>query len=428
MNYSDFSKWITSFHRFGIKLDLNRIKYLCKKLENPQNKYKTIHVAGTNGKGSVCTILESILRENHYKTGIYTSPHLECFQERIKVNNNKVSKEELTKIYGKIKPITDEIQKKNINPTYFEVTTAMAFEYFKQKNVDIAIIEVGLGGRYDATNIVKPVCSVITNVTLEHQNTLGKTMEEIAIQKSGIIKKETPVITAAEKKALNVIKKTAEQKKSPLIIINKKDWIRKTFSDKKQVFMIKTKNETYTIETKLLGNYQGENIALAINTIEQLKTKGINTSKKHIKNGIKNTYNPGRTQVIQKKPYIILDGAHNPEASKKLSSTIIKDFKYNRLILVIGILKDKNIKKILKNLIIISDEIILTQPNNKRAAEIEILEKTIKEIDENKKTISIKNVKKAISKAVEISKNDDLILITGSLYTVGDAKKIFKKQ
>lgn len=426
MNTTDFSKWINSFHRFGIKLDLNRIKHLCKKLENPQNKYKTIHVAGTNGKGSVCTLLESILRENHYKTGMYTSPHLECFEERIKVKNKKISKEELTKIYKKLKPITDEMQNKNINPTYFEVTTAMAFEYFKQKNVDTAVIEVGLGGKYDATNIVKPACSVITNVTLEHQNTLGKTIEEIAAQKAGIIKKETTVITAAEKKALKIIKKTAKSKNAPLIIVNKKDWKRNFFSDKKQIFTVKTKNENYEIETKLIGKYQGENIAIAINTVEHLKKQGIKISKKHIENGIKKTFNSGRTEIIQKNPYIIIDGAHNPEAVKKLTQTILNDFKYKKLILIIGILKDKDIKEILEPLVSIADEIIITKTDNKRAAATQLLEKIIIKIDPNKKTTSKENVKDAVLEGLNISKKEDLILITGSLYTVGESLKELK--
>lgn len=425
MNYKQSISWLDSHNQFVIKLGIERIRKILNKLDKPQNNYKTIHVAGTNGKGSVCQYISSILQKAGYKTGLYTSPHLIDFSERIKVNNKCISKEELTKIIKKIRPIIEEI--KNEKPTYFEITTAIAFEYFKQKKVDIGVIEVGLGGKYDATNIIKPMVSVITNVTLEHQNILGKTIEEIATQKAGIIKKETTVVTATKKTALNIIKKEALEKNSPLIIVSKKNWKRRFVSPQKQFFDIKTNHNNFEIETIILGEYQGENISICISAIEELQKQGMNITKKDIINGIKYVSNEARLEIIQSNPFIIIDGAHNVDAIKKLSKTITKDFNYNRIVLVFGILKDKNIKKILRILTPISDEIILTQPSINRSADGKYLESIVKKIDDNKKTIVIKNVEDAIKKSIILSSKKDLILITGSLHTAGEGLKYFKK-
>ena len=202
MTYEDFTNWLNSFHTFGVKLDLNRIKHICKKLNNPQKNYKIIHVGGTNGKGSVCRFIGSIISKSGYKTGVYTSPHLERFLERITIDNKEIKKEELTSIYKKIKPVVDDMIKKDNFPTYFEIVTAIAFLYFKIKKIDIAVIEVGLGGRFDATNIVKPVLSVISNVSMDHQDRLGKTIKKIAFEKAGIIKENIPVVTSARKRRI----------------------------------------------------------------------------------------------------------------------------------------------------------------------------------------------------------------------------------
>ncbi|MCK5636678.1 MAG: bifunctional folylpolyglutamate synthase/dihydrofolate synthase, partial [Thermoplasmatales archaeon] len=197
MNYEETIEWLYSFEKFGIKLGLERITHICKKLGNPQKNYKVIHVGGTNGKGSVCRFLQSILTLNGYKVGVYTSPHLQRFTERFIIDNNEMLKGDVVKLIEKIKPIIDDMLKKENTPTFFEIVTAMAFLCFKDKNVDFAIVEVGLGGRFDATNIVEPIVSVITNVSLEHQDRLGDKIDDIAFEKAGIIKDNIPVITGA---------------------------------------------------------------------------------------------------------------------------------------------------------------------------------------------------------------------------------------
>jgi len=206
MNYDDSINWLNNFQKFGIKLGLNRIKYIINELKNPHKDYKIIHVTGSNGKGSVCNYLSSILIESGYKVGKYTSPHLKNINERITINNKNISNSDFAKTTQKIKKIVEKMISKNEEPTYFEILTAISFEYFKNRRVDYAIIEVGLGGKYDATNIVNPIISIITNISLEHQNILGKKISDIAEQKAGIIKEKVPIFTAAKDKSLQIIK------------------------------------------------------------------------------------------------------------------------------------------------------------------------------------------------------------------------------
>ena len=369
MNYNCSIKWINSFQKFGIKLGLDRVKYILDELGNPHENYKIIHVGGSNGKGSVCNIIASILNESDYKVGIYTSPHLHDIKERIIVNNQIISNDEFANITKKIKPIIEKMKASREVPTYFEILTAISFQYFKEKKVDYAILEVGLGGKYDATNIVTPVISVITNVSLEHQNILGKNITQIAKQKGGIIKESTPIFTAAKNKSLEIIKKIANEKNAPIYIISNKNWIRLENTLEFQEFRITGLLKEYRVKTKLLGNYQGENITLAIKVLEYFQNHGIKINEDYIQQGIKKTINPGRMEIVNYDPIILLDGAHNPKGVKLLVETLKNDFKYNKLIFILGILKDKDIKSMMPSIISISDYIITTQSNNDRAIE-----------------------------------------------------------
>jgi len=427
MNYTDFSKWIKSFYRFGVKLDLDRIKYLCKKLDNPQNKYKTIHVAGTNGKGSVCRFLESVLYEDGYNVGVYTSPHIEDLTERITINKKKISKKEIVSASNIIKPFVNEMINNNDSPTFFEVFTAIAFKIFNDKNVDFAIVETGLGGRLDATNIVKPMVSVITNISLEHQNILGKNICDIAFEKAGIIKRNIPVVTAARDKSLNVIKKTSKEKKTSIKIVDRGSWEKIDGGNFFQTFKIKGEIKEYIVKTQMLGSFQGENISIAISTIEKLQMNGIYFSQESIINGIKNVNFPGRMEIISNNPTILLDGAHNISGINVLYDTIKNDFEYDKLIFVIGILSDKNIKNMLKILNELADHIVLTKSKNKRSCDPNDMKKILIDLS-FKNRISIKNkVDEAIIYAKKISKKNDMICVTGSLFTVGEARKYLKK-
>lgn len=418
MNFKESIDWLYGFEKFGVKLGLERITYLCKELRNPQENYQIIHVGGTNGKGSVCRYISSVLTYNGYKTGIYTSPHLQRFQERFVIDDQEISEQDVTDLVEKIKPI---VEKMKDPPTFFEIVTAMCFQYFKEKKVDYAVLEVGLGGRYDATNIVKPVQTAITNVSLEHQKTLGKTIDIIAIEKAGIIKNDIPVVTAAQKEALDVIKKIADGKNANITVVDDSKWIRNT----SQEFLIKGELNDYNVKTKMIGDFQGENIALALGIIEGLQVQGVYITDEAIIKGIEKTICPGRMEIINQNPLILLDGAHNPAGMNILKSVLENDFEYDNLVLILGILSDKNISEMLKIIVPLANMIILTKSNNSRACNPQELEKQVNGLKLKGKTIITANVGDAIEHAQKIAGKDDLICITGSLFTVGETRDIF---
>jgi len=387
MNYNQILKELYSLESVKFKQTLANMRLLLKKLNNPEKKLKCIHVAGTNGKGSVCAMISSILQEAGYKVGMYTSPHLKRFNERIRINNKLITDKDIVKYYLRVKKhVTDQ--------TFFEMTTAMAFLYFKEKNVDFAVLETGLGGRLDTTNVITPLISIITNIGLEHTEYLGNTIEKIAQEKAGIIKENIPVVTAAEGIALATIKNASNNKNSKLIIINNK--IIKNYKN---------------IKLNLKGVFQIENAAIAAKTIEILKNNSkIIINKKNIINGLKNAKWPGRFQFIAKN--ILVDSAHNPSGFKTLIKEL-KNLNYDKLILVTGFSDDKDIKNISK--IIKADKVIITKSGNFKAAE----PKTIKR-HFNKNSIIIKNPKNALNYAKKIASKKDLILITGSIFLVGE--------
>ena len=428
MNYDETITWLYSFEKFGIKLGLDRIKFLCEKLKDPQNSYKIIHVGGTNGKGSVCKFLQSILTTSGYKTGVYTSPHIQRFSERIIIDNKEISNSDVVLHVKKIKPIVDQMIKKGDTPTFFEIVTAIAFLYFKDKKVDFAVIEVGLGGRFDATNVVEPLVSVITNVTLEHQDILGLKIEEIAFEKAGIIKNKIPIISASKDIALNVIKKVADEKDASITIIDVRSWKRTKNEVDWQEFLINGTLKEYSVKTSLLGEYQGENIALAIATIEKLQMSGIYVTDEAISLGIEKAVNPGRMEIVGFNPLIILDGAHNIAGISALKKTVENDFVFNKLILVLGILSDKKVKEMLEIIIPIGDIIVTTKSQNKRAAEPSTLMEFTEKLNFKNKVIVKNNVIDAIKYALSIAKKDDIICITGSLFTVGEARDYLIKK
>jgi dihydrofolate synthase/folylpolyglutamate synthase len=423
MNYEKSIDWLYSFEKFGIKLGLDRINYICKKLGNPQDNLKIIHVGGTNGKGSVCGFLQSILTLNGYKVGVYLSPHLQRFSERFLIDGDEISKDDIVVLVEKIKPIIDEMIKNKNIPTFFEIVTAIAFQYFNDKKVDFAIIEVGLGGRFDATNIVKPMVSVITNVSLDHQDRLGKKIEEISFEKAGIIKKNVPIITATNGKALSVIKKITKEKKTQITVIDKSSWEKTQGGPVWQEFLINGLLKNYKVKTKMTGKFQGENIAITIATIEFLQMNGVYITEESITKGIEKTSIVGRMEIVSFEPIVILDGAHNIAAMEVLKNTLADDFIYEKLIIIIGILVDKNAQEMLDIITPISNIIVVTKSQNKRACDPLKLKEMI-----NKKDVIIKdNVSSSIDYALKVAAKKDLICITGSLFTVGEAKDYFQK-
>lgn len=412
MNYKDALTYLFGLQKFGIKFGLNSTENLLRALGNPHLGRQYIHVAGTNGKGSVCSYLNSILIEAGYKVGFYSSPHLVSFRERFKINNEYITEEEVVHYTQKIKELIDPREP----PTFFEVTTAMAIQYFKDKGTDIDILEVGMGGRLDATNVVRPCVSVITNISLEHRQYLGDTLDKIAFEKAGIIKEGVPVVTGVERGvAQEVILGVAKERGAPCFLLNRDFKIRKTkagYSFNGLALSLKG------INSGLKGSYQAKNLPLALATIAILRQSGYGIGETQILEGTRKAHWPGRFQIISQKPLVILDGAHNPGAMKGLKKAL-EELVYKRLILVIGIMADKEKRKILKEIVPLAQLTIFTRPTYNRAEDPKVLWEESKELVKDYRIVD--DLKYAIEEAKQKADKDDLILITGSLFTVGEA-------
>lgn len=422
MSFEKSLNWLYGFQKYGIKLGLERINHIVKELGDPHKNYKIIHVGGTNGKGSVCKFLESILTSGGYKVGVYTSPHLQHISERIVINNCRITEDELVVLVNRIKPIVNDMVENNDVPTFFEIVTALAFQYFSDKDVDFAVVEVGLGGRYDATNIVDPVVTVITNVSLEHENVLGKKIGDIALEKAGIIKNNVPVITGAKGEPLKLIKNVAKERSAPVNVINDMKWRKLCGDVEGQEFFIKGFLTDTSVRTSMLGRFQGENIAIAVAVVEYLQMNGVYISDMSIIDGIAKTVNPGRMEVVGYEPIILLDGAHNPAGMQMLKKSLQEDFDYDKLIVVLGILSDKDIKSMLSKIVPLADSVIVTKSHNERACEPSELKKVVEKSGYKNEVVVKDRISDAIEHAKSIAKKNDLICITGSLFTVGEAK------
>ncbi|MGA2775563.1 MAG: folylpolyglutamate synthase/dihydrofolate synthase family protein [Candidatus Omnitrophota bacterium] len=390
-------------------LKLKRIKDFLKTINSPQDSLKCIHVAGSKGKGSTCIFIASILREAGYKVGLYTSPHLTDFRERIRILTprpaltglrkknpfeGKIPKKELLRLVSYLKGRIDSFNKHSkYGPlTFFEIFTILAFLYFKKNNVDFAVLETGLGGRLDATNVIKPLACVITPISYEHTRLLGKTLTKIAKEKSGIIKRDSVVISAPQEEApRKVIRQICREVNAGLYEV---------------------KNST-AYRVNLLGAHQLINAAVAQEAIEALN---LGLSVDYVKKGLKNAVWPGRCEIVGRSPYIVLDGAQNKASAKAIKKAIKDNFNYKKLILVLGISNDKDIKGICKELSSLADKIVLTKAGSIRATAPGILARQFK----NKEKYLTASVKEAGVLAKSLAKREDLILVTGSLFVVGE--------
>jgi dihydrofolate synthase/folylpolyglutamate synthase len=393
MNYQEALGYLESLQVYGSKLGLDNIRYLCKKLGNPEQNLKVIHVAGTNGKGSVCAMASAILREARLKVGRYISPHLLDFRERIVINDKEIPEHEVAKYIEKLKPIAEEMDRHPdlTHPTYFEIVTAMALKHFAVHKVDYAVVEVGLGGRLDATNVVKPEVCVITNISLEHTGVLGNTIAKIAKEKAGIIKEDAIVVTSAGGEALEVIKQIAAEKSSEVIDVT----------------------EPYKWDLALKGEFERMNAAVAIEAVRQLGLE-VPVERTLIEAALRRVQWPGRMQKIGN---ILLDCAHNPAGIRVLVNSL-NTYPRKKLILVFGCLSDKDHKKMLSALEEIADTIILTQPQNERAISPHDLHLEVPG------STTTEHIAEALKHAQDIAQADDLILVTGSCYVVGEALRV----
>jgi len=401
--------------RFGIQLGLATISRLMRGLGNPQDRYRSIHVAGTNGKGSIAAFLSSVLAHEGYKVGLYTSPHLIRFNERIQINGCPISDQDVAKAAEAVQRIYTQGEP----PTFFECATAMAFHHFASARVEWAVLETGMGGRYDATNVVHPEVCVISNISIEHTEYLGNTLAKIAAEKAGIIKSGAGVVTGTrQEKALQIIEQAASEKAVPLLRMGKEIKIRKGRDG--SFAYLGRQHRWAQLKVGLLGDHQMANAGLALGALELLMDKNLTVSDEAIYKGLAATRWPGRLEVVSEDPLILLDGAHNPSAVRTLKVFLENGMAPRRVILVMGILKDKAWKPMLRQLAGLADCMILTRPRDERAADPEELAAFVRPIQQDLRVIS--HLPGAISLALDEARHGDLVCITGSLYTVGEAK------
>lgn len=414
MDFLSAKEYIEGLNRFGSVLGLENIRKLLELLGNPEKSLCVIHVAGTNGKGSTITYIDTILREALYTTAKYTSPAVFEYLERYQINGKNISEKDFVRAVIKIKAAIKELNAKDIYPTIFEAETAIAFLYFKEKNVDVVLLETGLGGDLDATNVLdKVLLSVITSISYDHMALLGNTIEEIALHKAGIIKKCCPVaVNGNNKAALEVIKGIAGKNNSNIRVASKADLKNKSY--------VSSSGERFLgIETELKGICQEENIALAIESVLEIKDT-FNISYENIISGIKNSYIAGRFEKISDSYQIYIDGAHNPDAVDKLKRTLDENFREEKKVFIMGVLADKNYERECESICGMAETVITITPDNPRALNGKILMETVKKYNNN--VFYVKTIKEALEKAVSLKA--DMIVAFGSLSYLGKFKEV----
>lgn len=425
----DTLKYLEGLRVLGSNYGLERTERLLELLGNPHKKIKLIHIAGTNGKGSTSAILGRILIEHGYKVGYFNSPHLEDIEETICINEENIKEEDFISLINEIKPYVEKVVEEGFNhPTEFEVLTCIMFLYLYRNSVDFGVIEVGLGGRLDSTNVLTPILSIITSISLDHTNILGDTIEEITNEKVGIIKDNIPVITCNQKEeALKVIVNKAINTKSELIIANLNNYKFIGVNNNKisQRISVKLKDKDEELNLSLLGKHQIINLSLAIEGIKELENlKYINLDIDKIKSAVEKVKWKGRLEVLSKNPYIVLDGAHNTSGVEFLKSNLSEYFIYSKLYLILGVLADKEVEKMVKVLAPLASEIYTLTANSVRAEGAEELKNIVKKYNDN--CIAFNDYLDAINYAKSKAKEDDLILASGSLYMIGALRNIMK--
>ncbi len=408
------------------KFNLDRIKKLMDLLGNPQSTYPVIHVAGTKGKGSTAAFIDSVLQTAGYKVGLYTSPHLHDYTERIQINRIPISHDSLVNEVEFIKKLLPEVPE----ITTFEITTAIAFRFFAENKIDVAVVEVGLGGRLDATNIVDPVISVITSLSYDHMNILGDTIEKIAAEKAGIIKDNRPVVIAPQvyKQVYPVIEQLADLHQSKVLKVEEiYNYLSETHSLSGQELTIQRNghpDESLKLSLQLLGYHQVENAATAFCALNELKQLGFKIDNNQICEGFEKTYWPCRFEVVSKSPLTIIDSAHNSDSAQKLSNAIREYLGAKKVTLIFGVSEDKDVKGMLDFLLPISDVIIMTKSIHPRAMSPQQLKLAAEEY--SRSAFVCETIEEALMTARKL-KNNNVIVVTGSLFVAAAAKEIIQK-
>lgn len=428
MEYNEALAYINDKDKFGSRLGLESIGKLLNLLGDPQDSLKYIHIGGTNGKGSTASYLSNSLIEAGYKVGLFTSPYIERFNERVQINGSDIPDSEIGRITSAIKEKADIMVREGYeHPTTFEIVTAIGFIYFAEEQVDYVVLEVGLGGRYDSTNIIKqPIASVITTIDYDHVDVLGDTLAKIAYQKGGIIKKDSIVISyPQEVEAMEVLRDVSAEMNAEFYLSPLENVEIKSISSSGAVFDFKYKNHGIeNIKINMLGEYQVYNAALALTTLFVLREKKlIEISDKEILKGFKNTKWAGRLEVLSENPIFLIDGAHNVQGISQLKKAL-KFFDYKKLILGMAILKDKDTSKMVELLAPIADIVVATEVRMPRKLDADDLAEKIKKYNEN--VFVERDIKKAIEKTIELADKEDMIVFGGSLYLIGEVRTLYK--
>lgn len=425
MNYEEALAYIHGTLKFGSKLGLQNITELLNRLGNPHKAFPSVHIAGTNGKGSVTAMTANILHKAGYKVGMFISPYLERFTERIQVDFEEIPQETLARLTGQVKEKVSEMVADGFNhPTEFEIVTALGFLYFAECRIDIAVVEVGLGGRLDATNVLHPLVSVITSISYDHMYILGNTLREIAYEKGGIIKPGVPVVSyPQEEEAARVIEDLSRERNSPYYSVKPEQIHEKYSTFGEQCFDFDCEGKTLeNIRIHLPGKHQLLNAACALTSIMVLKEQGFAIDDGAIYAGMEATRWPGRLELVRENPMVILDGAHNPSGAQALADAVRLYFPGKHIHLILGVFKDKDVDSVAKILCSVASEITVTMSDSPRATEIAELERIVRQYHS---VVDVKpSLKEAIPYAMKRLAEKDILIISGSLYLIGEARTI----
>lgn len=423
MTYDEALDYLASAGKFGINLGLARINKLLDLMNRPEKRFKTVHITGTNGKGSTTAMVAAILQSSGIRTAMYTSPHLTDYTERMKINGEPVSRQAFAGAIEHVSTFVEQMTMEGFDhPTEFEIITAAAFYYFAAAGVEYAVIEVGLGGLLDSTNVITPEIAVITNVSLEHTDRCGETITEIAVHKAGIIKQGVPVVTTAKSEALNVIYATAERMHASLYSLDRDfsvQWRGTEGWGQKVTIRTSKFGNIVGVKLNLLGNHQLENCAAAVMAAKVLAEKEARITNQGILTALGTVRWPGRFEVFPGQPLAIVDGAHNPDGATALRRTLDELISNRPLVFVLGILRDKDVSGIIRALIRPGDKVVTVRPDSERAADcIEIA----REIGSSAQAVG--EVEAGIEQAIALAGPQGVVCIAGSLYLVGQARRV----
>lgn len=419
MNYREAVTWLENRNIPLGEFTLDNIKELLKIFDKPQDKLKIIHITGTNGKGSVASFIASALRENNYKVGKFTSPYITNIREEIEINNEEISEEDFAKLATEVREKVEELDEKKIFVSGFEILTSIAYIYFARNNLDFAVMEVGMGGRVDATNVMEKSIPVFCHISLDHANILGDTIGKIAHEKGGIIKENSHVFSyPQDEEARAELKKLSKEKNSSFEEFSQDEVEILSSNEEGNIFNFRNHKN---VEISLIGDHQALNASLALMVLDFLK-KDYGLDEEKIKEGLKKAKNIGRTECLSKDPLIIIDGSHNLDSIERIEESV-KKFSYNKLILGFSLLKDKDHAHILRKIENIADKIVLTEIDSDRHTDLKDLEAEFKKFSK-KEIYPIKDREEAVEKTLSLAGEGDMILWCGSLYLIKDIRKI----